>query len=308
MAGAGAGWWETSDALGEGASAAPAPLAEGGACEMGEDMAEELSVSEVSKRLAMRSFTMRRGCVGAMIGMREALIISTAVEMFAGHVRGQAVKVADIRTFVVTAVLPGKAVGASGGWVLPVLVVLLAHLLELVLALGSSLCVLVLVTWTRDAVLAHALQLPKRAFGLGAARLDVLQHRLLHVVAHAQQLGAGGDLGAAAAGFEDLFDGDIALVEVGIERLAEVGRGGCRLDRGADVGEGRGVAAARGGGGLCAWLCLALAADGGRHDGRAGALSSGVEYAGKLLRAQAGVGKLLAEARRGSGFSAGGRE
>jgi hypothetical protein len=40
-AGAGAGWWETSDPLGEGASAAPE--AEGGACDMGDDMAEELS-------------------------------------------------------------------------------------------------------------------------------------------------------------------------------------------------------------------------------------------------------------------------
>lgn len=42
-AGAGAGWWETSEALGEGASTGPVPAAEGGACETGEDIAEELS-------------------------------------------------------------------------------------------------------------------------------------------------------------------------------------------------------------------------------------------------------------------------
>jgi hypothetical protein len=48
--GAGAGWWETSEPLGEGASGPP-PLAEGGAWDMGEDMADELSVLLVSDEL-----------------------------------------------------------------------------------------------------------------------------------------------------------------------------------------------------------------------------------------------------------------
>jgi hypothetical protein len=46
-AGAGAGWWETSEPLGEGAS--PPPAAESGACDIGDDTAEEFSITGFSK-------------------------------------------------------------------------------------------------------------------------------------------------------------------------------------------------------------------------------------------------------------------
>jgi hypothetical protein len=67
MAGAGAGWWETSDALGEGASAAPVPAAEGGACDIGDEMAEELSVHEVSLLILSLSLTIRLRRLGAIV-------------------------------------------------------------------------------------------------------------------------------------------------------------------------------------------------------------------------------------------------
>lgn len=73
------------------------------------------------------------------------------------------------------------------GWrVLAVVVVLLGDLLQLVLAI----VVLVLFPLTWPPVLAQAVQCAERGLGLCAACLDVLQHRLLDVVAHPQQRAA----------------------------------------------------------------------------------------------------------------------
>ncbi len=141
--------------------------------------------------------------------------------------------------------------GACGGRVLSVFVVLLGHLFELVLSV-TVICVFVFVSVARRAVLPQAMQFAEGALGLGAASLDVLEDRLLNLVAHAQQLAPRGDLGAAAPAVEDLFDGDIASPQERAEGFAEVGRGRGRgrLDRGTHRGQGRGVPAAWWGRGL----------------------------------------------------------
>ena len=168
-------------------------------------------------------------------------------------------------TLDVAAVLPGHAMGADGRRVLAVVVVLGIHLLELVLAIVTG---LVLVAVAGRAVLLEAHELPEGAFRLDAARLDVLQDRLLNAVAHGKQLLARGDLGAIGPGLEYLFDVDVALFEVRAEAAGKVRRGGRRLDRGAHGGQRSGVAAARRLRGLGAGLCrLALAAEAGRRHG-----------------------------------------
>jgi hypothetical protein len=100
----------------------------------------------------------------------------------------------------VDAVLPGDAMCACGRGVLAVLVVLLSHLLELVLAV-AVLGVLVLFAFPRRSVLAQVLQLAQDALGVGATSLDVLEDDRLDLLAHGEQLGARGYRGRAAAAF-----------------------------------------------------------------------------------------------------------
>jgi hypothetical protein len=57
--GAGAGWCEVSELVGEGASAGPVPAAEGGACDMGEDIVDELSRGNVSASFPVGSLSFR---------------------------------------------------------------------------------------------------------------------------------------------------------------------------------------------------------------------------------------------------------
>ena len=86
---------------------------------------------------------------------------------------------------------------ANGGRVLAVFVVLLADLLQLVFAI----LVLVVLSLARATVLAQTMQCSQRGLSLCAACLDVLQHRLLHLVAHLEQRAARGDGAVAAARF-----------------------------------------------------------------------------------------------------------
>lgn len=73
IAGAGAGWWDTSEPLGEGASAAPAPVADGGACDMGEDIADELSGMNVSRLFLAGSVKLARAaCAAAVVEVEGA--------------------------------------------------------------------------------------------------------------------------------------------------------------------------------------------------------------------------------------------
>lgn len=76
------------------------------------------------------------------------------------------------------------------GWVLVVFVMLLADFLELVLAVAVTIIgVLVLVALsvsvTGHAVLLQAVQFSQGAFGLRTASLDILEDRLLYLLAHA---------------------------------------------------------------------------------------------------------------------------
>ena len=120
------------------------------------------------------------------------------------------------------AVLSGKAVCADGRRVLAVLVVLLADFLQLVLAV----LVLVVLPLAGAAGLAQAMQRAQRSLGLGAACLDALQHRLLHLVAHLDQGAARRNGAAAGARVEHLFHGGAASPERAAERLLKVrGRG-----------------------------------------------------------------------------------
>lgn len=74
---------------------------------------------------------------------------------------------------------------ARGRGMFAVLIVLLGHLLQLVLALAVF-CILVLLAFPRRPVLPQALQLPKRTLRMCATRLDVLQNDGLDLIAHAQ--------------------------------------------------------------------------------------------------------------------------
>lgn len=126
------------------------------------------------------------------------------------------------RTFVdVNAILPRDAMCACRGRMLAVLVVLLGHLFQLVLALAVF-GILVLFSFPWHPVLPHALELPQDAFGVCAARLDVLEDDGLDLVAHGEQLGARRYRGAASTALEYIFQGDIALFEVGAEGFVEV--------------------------------------------------------------------------------------
>ena len=81
------------------------------------------------------------------------------------------------------AILPGQTMRAHGRWMLGVLVMLLAHFLELVFAVF----VLIFLPVARDSVLTQAMQCSQCSLCLCAARLDILQHCLLYLVAHLEQ-------------------------------------------------------------------------------------------------------------------------
>jgi hypothetical protein len=126
-------------------------------------------------------------------------------------------------TFNVTAVLPRDAMGTCCRRVLPVLVVLFDHLLELVLPVTVlAVLLLVLLSFTRHPGLFESLQFPDGALRLHTARLDVLQDRLLNVVAHAQQLVPRWYLRAVPPALQYLLDGGVAFLEVRAKAISEV--------------------------------------------------------------------------------------
>lgn len=72
MDGAGAGWWDASDMLGEAASAGPVPVADGGGWDMGEEAVEEgseLCVSDRRRREAPASLLPFGAIARAQLGL-----------------------------------------------------------------------------------------------------------------------------------------------------------------------------------------------------------------------------------------------